>query len=245
MESITQVVSRAEHSLLQPKSATIADRSRSPRECEDCAGDGWIQTERGLVACTCQIERRIERELPARYRSARIEDFSENARTAIEDWTRDLGDGLFLCGGAGVGKTHLAAAIVRSNIECGRRASFRRCAEVYAALREAIRIGDPESAIVDRLVKTPLLVMDDLGSGSLSDHERRSTLEVLDQRANALLPTVVTSNWTIERIGDLMDERIRSRLSAFTALELQGRDRRAPIPAMTAAEILDHGRKTA
>ena len=73
----------------------------------------------------------------------------------------------------------------------------------------------------------PLLVLDDLGAGSLSDHERRCTLELLERRLNAMRPTVVTTNWTIEQIGKLMDERIASRLSAFAVISFIGKDLRA------------------
>jgi DNA replication protein DnaC len=81
---------------------------------------------------------------------------------------------------------------------------------------------------MEPLLTAPLLALDDVGSGSLSDHERRFTLELLDRRTNALLPTVVTSNWSLQQISDLLDDRISSRLAAFTEVELQGRDRRLP-----------------
>jgi DNA replication protein DnaC len=76
-------------------------------------------------------------------------------------------------------------------------------------------------------VRTALLVLDDLGAGSLSDHERRCTLELLDKRLDAMRPTVVTTNWTIEQIGKRMDERIASRLSGFVVMAFTGKDLRA------------------
>ena len=60
----------------------------------------------------------------------------------------------------------------------------------------------------------------------MSDAERRFTLEILDRRANRLKPTVITSNWSLQEIGEKMDDRIISRLSGFTRLELSGNDRR-------------------
>lgn len=75
-------------------------------------------------------------------------------------------------------------------------------------------------------LRAPFLVLDDLGSGSLSDHERRNSLEILDQRLNHRLPTVVTTNLELEAIARLMDDRIASRLAAFTHVQLSGVDRR-------------------
>ena len=70
------------------------------------------------------------------------------------------------------------------------------------------------------------LLLDDLGSGSLSDHERRNTLEILDQRLNRRLPTVVTTNLELDAIARLMDDRIASRLAGFSYFQLSGPDRR-------------------
>ena len=70
------------------------------------------------------------------------------------------------------------------------------------------------------------LVFDDLGAGSLSDCERRYTLELLDTRQNKLRPTVVTSNWDLQEIAERMDDRVASRLAGFAALELSGKDKR-------------------
>jgi DNA replication protein DnaC len=185
-----------------------------------------VKTNVGMVLCSCQREDKIRRRVPPRYYSARLEDFGTEIQRRVLSWLSDCGDGLFLTGPAGVGKTRLCAAIVRWRIEHDKKAIFKRCADFYAELRAAIQTETSENLVMDPLSVAPLLVFDDLGSGSLSDHERRFTLEVLDRRVNAIRPTVVTSNWSLEKIGDLMDERIASRLAAFAALELQGRDRR-------------------
>jgi len=76
------------------------------------------------------------------------------------------------------------------------------------------------------LEKSRFLVLDDLGAGSLSDCERRYTLELIDTRLNSMRPTIVTSNWNLEEISERMDDRVASRLAGFAALELAGKDRR-------------------
>jgi DNA replication protein DnaC len=185
-----------------------------------------VKTACGVAPCPCQRERRIGWELPPRYRTARLEDCLEQVKTEVNRWLNCPGDGLFITGTVGTGKTHLACCIVRRKMEGGSLALFRRCAEFYSLLRETFRNNSSESAVMKPLLTAPLLALDDVGSGSLSDHERRSTLEVLDQRSNALLPTIVTSNLSLQKISELLDDRISSRLAAFTAIELQGRDRR-------------------
>jgi DNA replication protein DnaC len=168
--------------------------------------------------------------IPPRYWNAKLIDFGQKAIQEVENWLAEPRDGLLLTGPAGTGKTHLAAAIVRSEIEKGRSAMFRRASDFYAEIRDTFNDPDKsEKMVVREYINVPLLALDDLGSGSLSDHERRSTLDVLDQRLNHLLPTVVTTNWPISEIAERLDERIASRLSAFRVLALVGRDlRRKP-----------------
>lgn len=48
----------------------------------------------------------------------------------------------------------------------------------------------------------------------------------LNRLSFGMRPTVVTTNWTIEQIGERMDERIASRLSEFMVIALVGGDRR-------------------
>jgi DNA replication protein DnaC len=182
------------------------------------------------VPCPCQKERKIAAALPQRYRQARLSDFPDQIVQGVMAWFAKPGDGLLLCGPAGTGKTHMAAAITRSCIEIGRPITFRRAADLFQAIRDTYDQGFAEATVLSDYAKTPLLVLDDLGAGALSDFERRYTLEVLDRRLNAMLPTIVTTNWKLSQIREQMDERIASRLSGYTVLTFAGRDRRERKP---------------
>jgi DNA replication protein DnaC len=202
----------------------------SSSTCPECGDTGWVIREshnrRGAVPCGCQKERKIAAALPERYRQARLSDFPAQIVEGVTAWFAKPGDGLLLCGPAGTGKTHLAAAITRACIEIGKPIMFRRAADLFQAIRETYDQGFTEEGVLAEYAKARLLVLDDLGAGALTDFERRYTLEVLDRRLNAMLPTIVTTNWTLPQIKEQMDERIASRLSSFTLLAFAGRDRR-------------------
>jgi DNA replication protein DnaC len=167
--------------------------------------------------------------LPPLYQRAQLVDFDERLKGVAEQWLARPANGLLLLGSAGAGKTYFAAAVARALIESGRTVIFRSAADYYLDLRATFNTFDPdtsEHAVLTRLGDVEFLVLDDVGAGSLSDHERRSTLHLLDRRINNLRPTIVTTNLTVEEIGRAMDERIASRLDGFTAIAMTGRDRR-------------------
>lgn len=219
--------------LRQPASTITGSPTLSSQpECEACSGNGWTYSDGTAKRCPCQREKRILRELPPLYRQAKLADFSAEVQEHVRRWLDSPGTGLLLSGTVGSGKTHLASAIVRERIGRDDPASFRRMADLYAALRESFRLNTSEAEVLRPYVDARLIVLDDLGAGGLSDFERRSTLEILEQRLIQERPTIVTTNWSLPEIGEKMDDRIASRLATYTILRLAGSDRRlaGPVP---------------
>jgi DNA replication protein DnaC len=226
MELAADIAVRVQQ-LFQRQGNTPDQDSSSPIvECEHCGDSGYILEKGCARECQCVAEKRVSFSLPARYRKASLLDFPQGTQQAVLDWLARPGDGLLLTGGVGTGKTHLAAAITRTLVMIRSQVMFRRCSELYAAVRETYRTNLDERTVLEKYLKPRMLVLDDLGAGSLSDHERRITLDVFDDRLNACLPTIATTNWSLEEIGQKMDDRIASRLSSFLEIELTGMDRR-------------------
>jgi hypothetical protein len=217
------ILSTATNSLTQPSGP-----------CSLCDGTGWrvisVEPDRRVARCACQAvsnDGRVRSVLPPLLQAARLSHFAEPLLGAAQRWLEQPSHGLFLTGPAGTGKTWLGAAIVRALIERGKMVRFKAAADFYLAIRSSFTNPNvDEFTILSQAGEPEVFLFDDLGAGSTSDFERRAALHVLDTRLSHLRPTIVTSNLSVEQIGQVMDERIASRVGAFTRIAMTGRDLR-------------------
>ena len=122
----------------------------------------------------------------------------------------DPRDWLLFTGSYGCGKTHLAAAIANTRVEQGYPALFVVVPDLLDHLRATF---DPSSAVsfdkrFEEVRRTPLLVLDDLGTESATPWAREKLYQIIDYRYNARLPTVITTASHVEEI----DPRLATRM---------------------------------
>jgi DNA replication protein DnaC len=117
---------------------------------------------------------------------------------------------LVLTGTYGCGKTHLAAAIANFRTELGDPPLFMMLPDLLDHLRAAFSPSSNTSydRRFDEIRTAPLLILDDLGTQSMTPWVREKLYQLFNYRYNAELPTVITSSDTL----DEMDARIRSRM---------------------------------
>jgi DNA replication protein DnaC len=118
---------------------------------------------------------------------------------------------LLIHGPSGAGKTHVAAAIANRCIERGQPALFVVVPDLLDHLRAAYK-PDSELAydtLLEQVRTAPILILDDLGTQSATPWAQEKLFQILNHRYNVQLPTVVTTNLSLERI----DERQRMRLT--------------------------------
>lgn len=116
-----------------------------------------------------------------------------------------------LTGDYACGKTHLAAAIANYRAQLGDPPLFVMVPDLLDHLRATF---SPNSQITfdhrfDEIRTTPLLVLDDLGTQSMTPWVREKLSQLFNYRSNAELPTVITI--AADALEEL-DKRIRSRL---------------------------------
>ena len=118
-------------------------------------------------------------------------------------WVREH-QHLFLIGPTGIGKSWLACALAQKACRDGFSAQYLRLPRFLRELSLARGDGSYPKLLAS-LAKTPLLVLDDFGSGKLTDEHRRDLLEILEDRY-ALHSTLVTSQFPVERWHDLIGD---------------------------------------
>lgn len=127
---------------------------------------------------------------------------------------RRRGASLVLCGGVGVGKTHLGCAIIQQVIHQHLvDAQFWRVFEVVAHIRAAYGARDTSLLqAVQAMVKPTLLVIDDVGAQHGSKDEGVLLNELISQRHDALHPTIILSNEDRDGLATYLGTRVLDRL---------------------------------
>ncbi len=117
-------------------------------------------------------------------------------------------NGLFLIGGYGTGKTHLAAAIANQLLQTGTPVICMTMIDLLAKIRETYDRNDATEAQVMRLyADVPLLIIDDLGSEQPTEWGSTMIFSIINARYEAYMPTIVTSNCGADELVQRMTPR--------------------------------------
>jgi DNA replication protein DnaC len=155
----------------------------------------------------------------------------ERVEEYLGSWeeNKEEGKGLYLCGGVGTGKTHLAVAVLNEVVRKKRVPSlFVTVPEFLDNLREAYnKPGRDLDEWMDAVQNADFLVLDDLGSERVTVWVRERIFVIVNHRYREQLPTVFTSNVGPKDLAELLGERTASRIIAMCEwIALEGDDYR-------------------
>ncbi len=128
---------------------------------------------------------------------------------------REQGKGLYFYSRAkGSGKTRLACSLGNAVIATNTmRVSFIKTVELLSMIKSTYNKKDAEiteKEIIDRIKRTPFLIIDDIGAEKPGEWVNGIFLSILDYRISHLLITVFTSN--VSQSDLKLDERIIDRI---------------------------------
>lgn len=171
--------------------------------------------------------------IPARYEKVKYEDVPERIRERFRE-TAAGGKGLYIHGPVGTGKTHSAFAMKKrwDEINPTQLAIFWNTGELLADIRaEYDRQSYDKKHTLQKLteVQSPLFI-DDLGSEQATGWVLEQIYTLVNARYMNNLPTVFTSNLSVEQVGQALGDRIASRIVEMCeVIELTGDDKRLSI----------------
>lgn len=212
--------------------------------CPLCRGFGRLERPDGTtVSCECRADdivraRRAAARIPERYRNCRLRNFNDlgneslkkaraTAKRFVAHWPA-VDAGLLITGPVGVGKTHLAVAVLNELVDTrGATALFCDFSDLLDRIQASFSRASEESQddIVAPYRDADLLVLDELGARRPSDWVREVLYGLLNTRYNRRRLTILTTNFGDEpdaRGGETLEMRVgapvRSRLWEMTQL---------------------------
>jgi DNA replication protein DnaC len=184
--------------------------------CAQCDDSGWKPVEadgvRRVVRCDCWRDRigqtrLADANIPRRYQHCTLDNFlayNESLERAVvlarrlADSFPAAGVGLFLEGQPGVGKTHLAVAVLKQIIETtGARGLFYDTRELLRLIRSTYdpSIRTTEIEVLRPVLTADLLVLDDLGAEKTSEWVDETMNLIVNTRYSERRLTLFTSNY--------------------------------------------------
>lgn len=119
-----------------------------------------------------------------------------------------------LIGPRGSGKTQLATYLAWHLVhDIGMSAAYTRADDFFESVRREFDDGGKQGAVLARLVRVGLLVMDELQDRKVeSQFERQEFNRLIDKRYSACLPTILIGNETPEAFAANVGPSIVSRM---------------------------------
>lgn len=167
----------------------------------------------------------METSAPLRFANSDFANLPKEVRAKI-DKIRETRRGMYIWGTVGTGKTYAAFAIMKRLGELGLRATFHTAPELLDLIRDDFDKKD--SYNLDRLLENRgVLIIDDLGTEKASEWVTETLHKLIDKRYREVLPTIITSNNSLDELVDRLGDRIPSRLAEMCDIvQLEGEDRR-------------------
>lgn len=146
----------------------------------------------------------------------------EMLKAYSENFTPDS-NSFFFCGGTGLGKTHLALAVLNKVSSKGFNVYYNTVAKIVKQLKNE-SFGRSDSSLEDELKASDLVIIDDLGAEFESDFGNAAINELVNDAILNGKAIIIISNLSVLELESRYGQRFTSRLNGFEVLEFVGED---------------------
>lgn len=126
-------------------------------------------------------------------------------------FTQIMSGTLILHGTYGTGKTHLLAALCNDLRQLEKSSLFTTAPKLFSAIQSKIAIHEDYSNIITSMMKTNLLVIDDIDKSKHSDFREEIYFEIIDERVKAGRPIAISTN-RLDELENYVGGAVCSRL---------------------------------
>ena len=208
--------------------STSAGNDRSEPDgatvCNHCFGTGTkLDPVKGAITCPCRTEENSRKllaaaRIPLRYLNCSLDNFkseqNSNQNFAFRYASRLVMDypavdrGLLFMGPAGVGKTHLAVAILKGLIGKGFACLFTESGSLLKQIQDSYNpiSKSSEMRVLAPVYQADVLVLDELGATVPTDWVRDTMYQIINKRYNDKKLTIFTTNYLDEPRSDRIGE---------------------------------------
>lgn len=110
---------------------------------------------------------------------------------------------LFITGGVGTGKTHLAASIANELIKNEIPVVFGTLINLLNDIKDSYSSdGEKEGYIIERYSKVNMLIIDDLGKERPSEWTLEKLFTIINNRYENNLPVIITTNYNRDKLRE-------------------------------------------
>lgn len=178
--------------------------------------------------------------VPKRYENAKWEDVPITIQQVFETVCKGE-KGIYLHGAVGTGKTHICWAIKNhydqpnkdtpTGYRVGRSLTLWNVVDLMHEIRSDFDRGPYDKHRPEGELCNPenhqLIILDDIGFEKTTEFVAETLYRIINHRYIHQLPTIFTSNCTIQDLADKIGERSASRIVEMSnIITLTGKDRR-------------------